>query len=126
MKGNVTDAVGQFADSLLVGAGDAPTVAIGPLVWNVEQGHDTKHWYFIVGTADASGRFRVDQFRVDFDDQPFAENCQASLIMELVGRRPVVIHSFDDELDLIRFCDAVWPCAKTKRIRASIEQERRT
>jgi hypothetical protein len=121
---NLTAAVRKFADTVLKGAGHTPTVAIGPVVWAIEGGHDQKHWYFVLGSADKRGRFRVDQFNVGWNDQDFANDCQAAMIAELIGRPPCVIHTFEDELAMIRFCETVWPCAKTRQIRASIEQER--
>jgi hypothetical protein len=69
---NIEHAVTQFADSVLHGGGDVPTVAIGPLVWGIEQGHDAKHWYFVVGSADAAGKFHADQLKIANDDKPLA------------------------------------------------------
>jgi hypothetical protein len=44
---NIEHAVTQFADSVLHGGRDTPTIAVGPVVWNIEAGHDRKHWYFM-------------------------------------------------------------------------------
>lgn len=49
---------------------------------------------------------------------------RAALILEFISRRPIVMHDFDDELRFIRYCEAVWPCPKTSRLRAEIERER--
>jgi hypothetical protein len=114
----------RFADSVLHGGGDAPTVTIGPLVWGIEPGHDTKHWYFIVGSADARGNFRTDQLKIEKDDKALAEETRAALMLVFIERRPVVMHDFDDELAMARYCEALWPCDKTHRLRASVEQER--
>jgi hypothetical protein len=117
-------AIRQFADYVLQSGGEPPTVAIGPLVWGIEQGHDGRHWYFTVASADAAGQFHVDQFKVASDDQSLAEETRAALMLEFINRRPVVMHDFDDELRMIHFCEALWPCDKTHRLRAAVEQER--
>ena len=120
----LNQAISQFADSVLYGSGDAPTVTIGPLVWGIEPGHDTKHWYFIVGSADAAGNFRSDQLSIPQDDKPLAKEARAALMQAFIERRPVVVHDFDDELEMIRFCEALWACDKTHRLLAAVEQER--
>lgn len=103
------DAISQFADSVLNGGGDDPAVVIGPLVWNIAEGHDRKYWYFNVGSADAAGQFRVDQLKVAQDDKSLAEETRTALMLAFIDRRPVTVHDFDDELRMIRFCEAKWP-----------------
>ena len=121
---NIEHAVTQFADSVLHGGRDTPTIAVGPVVWNIEAGHDRKHWYFMVASTDAAGKFRTDQLKIANDDKPLAEETRAALVLAFVNRRHAVIHDFNDELTMARFCEALWPCDKTHRLRASVEQER--
>jgi len=45
-------------------------------------------------------------------------------MLALVERRPCVMHDFDDELEMAKWAEAAWPCAKSTRIRKSIEAER--
>ena len=114
------DAIAQFADFVLHGAGEAPHVVLGPVVWGLDDGHDTKHWYFVVGSGDAGGAFRVDQLKIAKDDRDWAEEARGALMMEFFSRRPIVMHDFDDELLMARFCSDVWPGEKTRRIRESL------
>jgi hypothetical protein len=79
---------------------------------------------FLVATADAEGTFRIDQLKVAQGNRQLAEEVRAALMSEFIQRRPVVLHNFDDELRLARFCETIWLCDKTRRIRAALEQER--
>jgi hypothetical protein len=53
--------VERFVTDVLRGAGATPTVLVGPVVWGIKPGRDTRHWYFIVAHADADGAFHVDR-----------------------------------------------------------------
>ena len=46
------------------------------------------------------------------------------MMIEFAGRGPMVLHEFDDELRFAEFCEAMWPCERTTRIRAGVEPER--
>jgi hypothetical protein len=119
-------AVQWFADHVMEGVGETPTLALGPLVWNIEPGHDTRQWYFVAASLDAEGEIRLDQFRIGMDDPALAEKCRAILMLELIQRRPpCVLSDFDDELAMARWCEALCPCERTRRIRENCEQERR-
>jgi len=64
-------------------------------------------------------------FKIREDDKALADECRDLMITELVLRRPpLMIHSFDDELAMIRLCEAVFPCERTHSMRAAIELER--
>jgi hypothetical protein len=128
MSGGTIDslehAIRTFAGEVLHRAGDTPTIAVGPLVWGIDRGHDAKHWYFVVGTVDTSGTFHVDQFKIAHDDKELADECRAGLMLEFINRGPVVMQEFNDELRMACFCEAICPCEKTRRIRSSLERER--
>jgi hypothetical protein len=92
-----------------------------------DDGHDTKHWYFVVGSGELGGAFHVDQLKIAKDDRGWAEEARAALVMELLSRRPIVMHDFDDELRLARFCADVAADEITrlrKRLDASEEKQR--
>jgi hypothetical protein len=57
-------------------------------------------------------------------ERDLAERLRASLIVALIQGRPLVIHDTDDELEMARWCEAIWPSEKTRRVRAGIEAER--
>jgi hypothetical protein len=40
-----------------------------------------------------------------------------------MARRPLVVHDFDDELEMTRFCEALWPGPKIKKLREAVEAE---
>jgi hypothetical protein len=71
---------------------------------------------------DADGTFRVDQIQAPDRDE--AERLRAAVIAVLVQQPPIVVHDCDDELEMARWCEALWPSEKTTTIRQRIELER--
>jgi hypothetical protein len=117
-RGAITDAAAVFAQSAdHVLAGNAEHILLGPIVLD-----DSDLPYFVVGSATASGEFRVDQFKAS--ERDLAEMWRANLFLALVTRRPIVIHDFDDELEMARWAAAICPSARTARILAAIRRER--
>jgi hypothetical protein len=98
----------------------SPHVLLGPIVWE-PKGDDGKRWYFVVATGDDNGA-HFDQ--LGSQERELAERLRASLIVALIQERPLVIHDTDDELEMARWCEAIWPSEKTRRVRAGIEAER--
>jgi hypothetical protein len=114
---NASQASPQEIASFLVSKSADRVLAVGPVVW-VPTDVRSKCWYFVIGFADAAGDFHVDVIVGREDDR-------RALMIALVTHRPLVVHDFDDELVMARFCEAIWPCAKLTRIRQQIERERR-
>lgn len=110
---------GHFCDFLVAKSADR-VLAIGPLVWQPSDGTSTKQWYFIVGSGGADKQFHCDQVIVGVDTR---EGDRLSVLAELISRRPLVLHTFEDELSFARFCEIMWPCEKSARIRQSVEAE---
>ena len=46
------------------------------------------------------------------------------MMMELIRRKPIVLHDFDDELRMARLFEALCPGEKARAIRADVERER--
>ena len=113
----------RFADHVLRDTGEAPHIIIGPVVWKLSD-RDGRHWYFVVGSSAASGQFRIDCLTIAMDERTVAENTRAALMLTFLERKPVVMHDFDDELRMAKFFEAVFPCDKTRSIRANLERER--
>jgi hypothetical protein len=91
---------------------------LSPVVWRQDAGR--RRWYFLVA---GGSEFRVDQ--INADNRTMAKRLRAALVGALIGReRPIVIHDCDDELEMARCCEAIWPGGKAERIRAGIERER--
>ena len=102
-KGTWAEPVRAFLDgTVLHNAPDAPHVAIGPLVWGINP-KDGRHWYFVCASADAEGQFHLDCLTIGNDDREMAEETRSTAFMELMQRRPIVVHDFDDEVRFARF-----------------------
>jgi hypothetical protein len=39
-------------------------------------------------------------------------------------RPPLIVHSFDCEFEMVRWCEALWPGKKVPKIRKAMERER--
>jgi hypothetical protein len=109
--------VSAVADHVLRGDDVSPHIMMGPLVWR-----DDDRWYFVICGGDRNG-FRIDKIVVG-DDREIGERCRSSVHLELLQRPPLVLHDFDDELEMAKWCEAIWPSEKTRQIRTSIEEER--
>ncbi len=109
-----------IADHVLAGAGKAPHVVLGPVVW--EPNEAGRRWYFTVAGSGSDGGFRID--RIAAETQALAEDMRSALRVALIQRRPIVTHDTNDELQMARLCVAIWPCQKTAKIAAGIEAER--
>lgn len=119
------DPVVTFADHVLRGITDTPQLAIGPLVWGINPGADTRHWYFVVGSAGPLNELRLDACKIDFDDRNAAEQLRTALFAELVTRpKPSVVVDFDDELAMAHWCEAVCPSERSRNLRAAVQRER--
>jgi len=116
-EGNFSKMIGAVADVVLQGEDRSPHVMIGPLVCR-----DKDHWYFVIGGSDRDG-FKVDKIAVG-DNRQFGEHVRGSIYIELLQRRRVVLHDFDDELEMAKWCERIWPSDQTSQIRAAMESER--
>jgi hypothetical protein len=97
--------------------GPVPNILIGPVVRT--PGTSPRHYHFMVAGADADGTFRVDQIAAD--DRHEAERLRAAVITALGRRPPIVVIDLDDELEMARLCEALWPSEKTTTIRQRVE-----
>lgn len=110
----------QIVDNALSGANDI-NVAVGPLSWQPSDGTAGRVWYFLIATSEARRGFRVDQVTVNGE----SEDERLRVLLEFAQRRPpLVIHTFDDELDMARWCEILWPGERITKIRENMERER--
>lgn len=115
----------RFATTVLRGTGDTPQIGIGPVVWDIHPGADTKHWYFIACSFSAKNQLRIDRFAIENDDRQLANQMRAGLFVELIARgKPSVIVDFADELEMARWAEALDPSERTARIRRGLERQR--
>ena len=55
-------------------------------------------------------------------DNPEVE--RASIIGALITRGPLIVHSMEDEFDMAKICEVLWPGPKIASLRRAIEAER--
>src|SRR5579864_6516274 len=114
--------VADIADYVLRDTTKPPVVVLGPAVWTIQKGSGVKRWYFMVACVSTDSFLRFDQVVAPLGRE-HAESIRADLTWELTMRKPVVIHYFDDEAEMARFCEALCPNDKTRSICAGIEDE---
>jgi len=113
----------RLVDHVLRGAGSkTPTILLGPVVWTIDPGSDARSWYFITCAISAEGQLLIDRLNAKHD-QKLAENVRAGLALELIQRKPIVLHDFSDELEMARWCEVYCPGERSSRIRAQLERE---
>lgn len=113
-------AVELFVTHLLDGA-IGLHVVVGPLLWRPSPaGTGGKRWYFIVAVCGLEG-FRSDMLSAD--DEDLALQARALTMMALIERRPRVVHDTDDELEMAKLCEVLWPGERISALRAAVERE---
>jgi hypothetical protein len=115
----LTDAFDGFVEYVLEGDDTAPHVFIGPIVWKLVG--KTKRWYFSVVSGDAND-FRIDA--IEADEKHLVEAARNTVYAKFIARKPIVLHDFDDELEMARWTHAVWPSERAKKIVGAMETER--
>jgi hypothetical protein len=76
----------------------------------------------VVAAANTAANLRITAVKTG-SNRGLAEESRAELCLELINRRPIVIHDFDSELRMAQFMAAVWPSDRTRNLRASVEAE---
>ena len=107
--------------------GSDGVVVIGPVVWEIPPAHDSRYWYFILGTGKHGGRhfFTTQVTMPGVGSYEEAQRQQAALLVGLASAgRPLVIRTFGDELQMAEFAVGRWPCAKSRRILRDLRLER--
>jgi hypothetical protein len=102
---------------------DSEHVLVGPLSWQPSDGSSSKVWYFVVATSQHGRSFTSDMLMVE-DEQHGTETRLLFIRALTLCDRPLVVHSFDDEYVMVRWCEFLWPCEKVTQIRAHMEAER--
>jgi hypothetical protein len=96
----------------------SPNIVMGPLVWQPSDGKTGKVWYFILVLSYADKGLRI--VRLDAD-----RKSDRALMLRTMAKQklPVTVYDMGDELEMVRLCETIWPCARTSRIRATVEAE---
>jgi hypothetical protein len=113
----------KIVEHLLDGHEAVPQILLGPVVWEIKQGSDLRQWYFMIASGGPEG-CRVDQ--IVADDEAETECLRNALHFRLLQHRPIVIHDFDDELEMAKWAETIWPSPETRQIRSGIQAERST
>jgi hypothetical protein len=117
------EAIDLMVEHLLADvAGAVPHLMLGPVVWQIPAGSDRQQWYFVVGSGGRDG-FWCDQ--LGGTGKADTAKIREAVRLRLLQSPPIVVHDFDDELEMAKWCEAIWPCAMTTEIRTTIEAERR-
>jgi hypothetical protein len=101
---------------------DSTHVVVGPVLWQPSDGTAGKVWYFIVASSEAGRGFRCDQVVVPAGSPDWM---RSGVIAALMRRPPLVVHSVDDELAMVRLCEMLWPGGRIAALRRQVEAERR-
>jgi len=96
-------------------------VMVGPVVRRPASEPAWPPWYFVTGSSD--GEFFATQ--IGAANRAAAERLRPAVTVALTQRRPIVIIPFEDELEMARCCEALWPGEPTRQVREHIEAERR-
>jgi hypothetical protein len=109
------EAIRKFVAACLKGA-TSDHVIVTPVRWHEdERGGE----YFIVSTF--VGAFHSAQFVCG--DGVDADEARDELLAQLELRGGLIVHDVDDELKAVRLAAQLWPCAKTRMLRDSMEAE---
>jgi hypothetical protein len=96
-------------------------ILLGPVVERPE-GHDHDQPFYFV-TMGGTERTH-STICIGGPERSLPEEFRTALAADLVNQRPIVIHDFDDELEMAKWGAAIWPCKKTQRVLDAIRQER--
>ena len=98
---------------------DGSDIVIGPMISRPSFDASILIPYFDVAT---SGRKQYRSIRIDVEN----DNDRALLIAALlVMQPPLTIHIVDDELDMLRRCETLWPGELVTGIRQRVEDKQR-
>jgi hypothetical protein len=122
VKGRMADVCASTAAYLLRDAVDR-TLFLGPVCWQPSDGTSARRWYFNVAGCKRNGEIFVDQLCAETEADTV--EMRAGVTMALAGLRPCVMLDFDDELEMARRAESLWPGEKITRIRKEIEAERK-
>ncbi|MGO8910329.1 MAG: hypothetical protein ACLQDM_13565 [Bradyrhizobium sp.] len=109
--------IDKIAKSICRGM-DGSDIVIGPMISRPSYDASMLIRYFDVAT---SGRKQYRSIRIDVEN----DNDRALLIAALRAMHPpLTIHEVDDELEMLRGCEALWPGERVTKIRQHVEDER--
>ena len=98
---------------------DGSDIMIGPMISRPSFDASMLIPYFDVAT---SGRKQYRSIRIDVEN----DNDRALLIAALLSiQPPLTIHIVDDELEMLRRCETLWPGELVTGIRQRVEDKRR-
>jgi hypothetical protein len=95
---------------------------LGPVVQQMPSGSAIRQWCFVVASGGPQS-FRYDQISAPGED--LADEIRRAIQLHMMKlAKPVIVHDFDDELAMAKWCETIRRCATTTDIRRAIEPER--
>jgi hypothetical protein len=85
--------------------------AVAPVAWLPTDGKAARYSHLIIGSADASGEAHFDQ--IPLEDGADHGQTRIRLTDAIRARGSCVIHNFDNEDALGKFCELNWPRQRT-------------
>jgi hypothetical protein len=119
----MTEMVRAFAVKVLTNFNyDVGDIALGPVM--CDRDPNPSCWWFMVGSAGTDEPFRVDQFKIDWDDKAMIERCRRGFIAALAKRRPPprMLHDCAHELQLAQVCADTFPYDMARDFLATIKR----
>jgi hypothetical protein len=111
------------AAAYLIGNSADRTLLFGPVAWLPSDGTSARRWYLIVIGCDQAGETWLNDLGAETKGD--TEALRASVMAALIEHRPCVMHDFDDELEMVKWAEAVWPSTKIMQVREGVEAERK-
>lgn len=116
-------ALEEYVDELL--ASGADSVCVGPTVKRAAGDGRAPPWYFVVASGGPSFTDTFFCHLMGGEDRTLVGELRMSFYAKLRSQpRPLVVHLFDDELDMARWCSRIWPGEEPLAILRAIEAER--
>lgn len=106
------------------------TVMVSPVLWTIPPGSDQRQWYFMILSGQVNSgtgqgrRYAIDQIVVKGDSDIASEARSQFMTALAATQKPMVVHTFEDELELAEWAAAVWPGPKSEGILRGIQSER--
>lgn len=111
----------EYLDELLaLGAG---TICVGPTVKRATGDGWAPPWYFVIASGGPDFTDTFFCHAMGGKDQTLLDELRSLFCAKLISRH-LVVHVFDDELDMARWCSRIWPGETPFKVLRTMEAER--
>jgi hypothetical protein len=106
---------------------DCTAVVLGPILWSESDASPDGrvHWFTIACGQPQTANYRMSRFEFSTDktDRDLLA-VRSTVKAEIAGMGPRAIFDTDDELVFAKWCEAIWPCDRSRTLRRAVEAER--